>query len=81
MLISGESYSSEVMLFRPHMVTSVCTDMTLFEHLKTVWKFAEAASTGDRTCALDFAVSFQFKKTAHGYVSKWVHESFKLCIS
>jgi ribosome-associated toxin RatA of RatAB toxin-antitoxin module len=39
--IFGESYRSHVSLFRPNLVTAVSTDMKLFRHLKSVWKFQE----------------------------------------
>ena len=54
---------SHVGLFKPHLVTAVCTDMTMFDHLKTVWKF-ENVPTHKRMCRLDFAVSFAFR---YGY--------------
>ena len=47
-------------MFKPHLVTAVCTDMTMFDHLKTVWKF-ENVPTHKRMCRLDFAVSFAFR--------------------
>jgi len=76
----GEAYTSHVHLFRPHLVTAVCTEMKLFKHLKTVWKFSEPSSgtceaiggRGHRACCLvDFAVHFQFKSDTHSYVSKY----------
>ena len=69
--IFGESYNSHVVLFKPNMVTAVCTDMKLFHHLKTVWKF-EDLPNGDnkKGCQLDFAVSFAFKSTMHSYLAQ-----------
>ncbi len=64
----GESYTSRVSLFRPHLVAAVCEDMQLFEHLKTVWKFAPASE--ESSCVVDFAVSFKFRSGAHAFISK-----------
>lgn len=63
----GESYTSRVTLFRPHLVTSVCEDMRLFEHLRSVWKFSPRS---EHSCQVDFAVSFRFKSAAHSLISK-----------
>lgn len=70
--IFGESYNSHVVLFKPGLVTAVCTDMKLFHHLKTVWKFEDLPEGGGNTqgCQLDFAVSFAFKSTMHSYLAQ-----------
>ena len=47
-------------LFKPHLITAVCTDMTMFDHLKTVWKL-EHIPKEKQFCRLDFAVSFAFR--------------------
>ena len=65
----GEAYNSHVVLFKPHLVTAVCTDMTMFHHLKTVWKF-ETIPGHPNACNLDFAVSFAFKSSMHSYLAK-----------
>jgi hypothetical protein len=69
--IFGESYRSHVSLFEPNLVTAVSTDLTLFRHLKSVWKFQDnvdfdtvdnkSIDDKSKTCLLDFAVSFQFR--------------------
>ena len=51
---------SHVKLFKPHLITAVCTDMTMFDHLKTVWKL-EHIPKEKQFCRLDFAVSFAFR--------------------
>ena len=51
---------SHVKLFKPHLITAVCTDMTMFDHLKTVWKL-EHVPREKQFCRLDFAVSFAFR--------------------
>ena len=69
--IAGESYTSHVTTIEPHVVTAVCTDMHLFEHLKSVWTIADANLEGKRqTCKVDFAVSFQFKQRVHAFFAK-----------
>ena len=65
----GESYNSHVTLFKPHLVCAVCTDMAMFQHLKTVWKF-EPIPDQPYACKLDFAVSFAFKSSVHTYLAK-----------
>ncbi|TRY80050.1 hypothetical protein TCAL_09795 [Tigriopus californicus] len=67
----GESYTSHVTLFAPHLVTAVCTDMNLFHHLKTVWKFGPGwLDQPETTTTLDFAVSFQFRNHVHSQISR-----------
>ncbi len=65
----GESYTSTVTLVEPYLVTAVCNDMSMFQHLKTVWKF-RPLEEGAQKCQLDFAVSFAFRNSAHTYVSR-----------
>ena len=61
--VFGESYRSHVSLFAPNLVTAVSTDLKLFRHLKSVWKFDDSKDVSDssKTCLVDFAVSFQFR--------------------
>lgn len=69
----GESYTSTVTLIEPFLVTAVCTDMTMFNHLKTVWKFKPVDNDDDlnsKKCQLDFAVSFAFRSNVHSYFSR-----------
>ena len=72
----GESYSSTVTLVKPYLVTAVCTDMSMFKHLKTVWKFKPVKGPDDKKprCQLDFAVSFEFRNSAHAYVSRMFND-------
>jgi len=65
----GESYTSTVTMVKPYLVTAVCNDMSLFNHLKTVWKFSPIEDEKDK-CKLDFAVSFEFRSSFHSYISK-----------
>lgn len=58
-----ESYTSNVRLDRPKLITAFCTEGTLFKHLETRWKFNLPPAPNDPTqiCLLDFHVSFEFK--------------------
>ena len=69
--IFGEAYNSHVVLFKPNIVTAVCTDMKLFHHLKTVWKFEDTEELDSaQACLVDFAVSFAFKSSMHSYLAQ-----------
>nr|AQS22602.1 mitochondrial coenzyme Q-binding protein COQ10 homolog A [Pseudodiaptomus poplesia] len=65
------SYTSHVTMIRPHLVTAVCKDMSLFQHLHTVWKLNPIQSRPD-CCEVDFAVSFKFLSAGHSYVARLV---------
>jgi len=62
------SYTSHVTFIKPYLVTAVCKDMTLFEHLHTVWKFTPEENNSNHT-SVDFAVSFKFQNSYHSYVA------------
>ena len=64
------SYTSHVTLLKPFLVTAVCKDVRLFDHLKTVWKFNPTKSDDPDACLIDFAVSFSFKSSSHSMVAK-----------
>ena len=76
----GEEYTSTVTLIKPNIVTAVCSDLNMFKHLKTVWKFKPVEDDKDFNkidqgqpkprCQLDFAVSFAFNSSVHSYFSK-----------
>ena len=52
-------------------MTAVCTDMKLFHHLKTVWKFEDTEEGASaQACQVDFAVSFAFKSSMHSYLAQ-----------
>ena len=65
----GESYTSTVTLVEPYLVTAVCNDLNMFNHLKTVWKFSPIENELAK-CKLDFAVSFEFRNSVHNYISR-----------
>ena len=65
----GESYTSKVTLVEPYLVTAVCNDLNMFNHLKTVWKFSPIENELEK-CKLDFAVSFEFRNSVHNYISR-----------
>merc|ERR550534_2298957 len=48
------SYTSHVTLIKPYLVTAVCKDMKLFDHLHTVWKFTPEPDNPSLTL-VDFA--------------------------
>ena len=69
----GESYTSTVTLVKPYLVTAVCNDMNLFNHLKTVWKFSPIEEE-EAKCKLDFAVSFDFRSSVHNFASSLFYD-------
>ena len=78
---------SHVKLFKPHLITAVCTDMTMFDHLKTVWKL-EHIPKERQFCRLDFAVSFAFRYYLYFIIAnfpmplsvhlKWINKFFQI---
>jgi len=62
------SYTSHVTMIEPYLVTALCKDMKLFEHLRTVWKFSPLEENPSHTL-VDFAVSFKFQNSYHSYVA------------
>ena len=64
------SYTSHVTLIEPFLVTAICKDVKIFEHLRTVWKFNPTQSNDQNACLIDFAVSFAFKSRSHSMISK-----------
>lgn len=64
------SYTSHVTLIEPFLVTAICKDVKIFEHLRTVWKFNPTQSNDQNACLIDFAVSFAFKSRSHSTISK-----------
>jgi len=63
------SYTSHVTLIEPHLITAVCKDVKIFDHLKTVWKF-DPIKDDPKACKIDFAVSFSFISSTHSMVSR-----------
>ena len=64
------SYTSHVTLVKPFLVTAVCKDVKIFDHLRTVWKFSPTKSNDPDACLIDFAVSFSFKSSSHSIIAK-----------
>lgn len=72
-----ESYTSNVTLDRPKLITASCIEGSLFKHLETRWKFSPVPKAlyggnnnnnynsnndiNELACQLDFYVSFEFK--------------------
>ena len=64
------SYTSHVTLIEPYLVTAVCKDVKIFDHLKTVWKFSPTKENDPKACMIDFAVSFSFLSGSHSMVAR-----------
>ena len=64
------SYTSHVTLVKPFLVTAICRDVRIFDHLRTVWKFNPTKSNDPNACLIDFAVSFSFKSSSHSMIAK-----------
>ena len=64
------SYTSHVTMIQPHLITAVCRDVRIFDHLRTVWKFNPSPDNHPEACLIDFAVSFSFKSSSHSTISK-----------
>ena len=64
------SYTSHVTLVKPFLVTAICKDVRIFDHLRTVWKFNPTKSNDPNACLIDFAVSFSFKSSSHSMIAK-----------
>lgn len=58
-----ESYTSNVRLDKPRLITASCIEGHLFKHLETRWKFnlPPPPYLHNEVCLLDFHVSFEFK--------------------
>lgn len=58
-----ESYTSNVRLEKPRLITASCVEGHLFKHLETRWKFnlPPPPLLPEEVCLLDFHVSFEFK--------------------
>lgn len=68
-----ESYTSHVKLDRPSSVIAKCVDGVLFDHLDTRWKFTPGPIP-DRTCVLEFNVSFEFKSLLYSQLAYLVFD-------
>lgn len=64
------AYTSHVTMISPHLVTAVCRDVKIFDHLHTVWKFNPTTDGDPAACEIDFAVSFAFISNSHSYVAR-----------
>jgi len=64
------TYTSHVTLIEPFLITAVCEDVKIFDHLKTVWKFSPTKDCDPKACMIDFAVSFSFLSSSHSMVAR-----------
>jgi len=64
------TYTSHVTTVSPNLVTAVCKDVRVFDHLHTVWKFIPTVDGDADACEVDFAVSFSFISSSHSYVAR-----------
>jgi len=65
-------YTSHITMVEPYLVTAVCKDMNIFDHLKVAWKFSPYPCDSSNSCLIDFAVSFSFKSTSHSFLSRMI---------
>ena len=69
------AYTSHVNLLEPFLVTAVCRDVKIFDHLRTVWKFNPTKGNDPDACLIDFAVSFSFKSSSHSLIAQMFLDS------
>ena len=69
------AYTSHVTLLEPFLVTAICRDVKIFDHLRTVWKFNPTKSNDPNACLIDFAVSFSFKSSSHSLIAQMFLDS------
>ena len=69
------AYTSHVNLLQPFLVTAVCRDVKIFDHLRTVWKFNPTKNQDPDACLIDFAVSFSFKSSSHSLIARMFLDS------
>jgi len=64
-----ERYTSIVTLSRPQLVKSVAAEGKLFNHLVTVWQINPGVPENERSCQLQFSISFEFRTVLHAHLA------------
>lgn len=65
----NESYTSNVRIVEPTLVTSECRDGRLFNYLLNEWRFSPGLKDIPQSCVVDFKVAFEFKSLFHAQIA------------
>lgn len=65
-----ESYTSKVVLDRPHKIIAESSQGKLFNELINIWKFSPGLINVPQSCIIEFQVSFEFRSAFASQVSQ-----------
>lgn len=65
----NESFTSQITLVHPQYVRAECKDGKIFNYMVTTWKFEPGLLGNDKTCTIDFHISFEFRSALHSRLS------------